>query len=367
MRTQGFFSQKINVSLLAGLLLLLSGCDWFGKKEQKAVVKKQIANQIPLTGDVLISWQENKTEGVPLVTSSSLQVEKEKLLKTNPQLKMMIEAMDERQLDRSLSEGLMNQAIVDRYIEEKEIDKKQDYQAELQEGYKAVERMINTKFFSQALPIQVTDAEVKDFYEKNKNVVPDLLISRGGTEAMGMMFDDEKMANDFLRETKEQKNLQKAAQKMGLTDKVKDFKVVNEQSIGIEAPLREKIVNMKTTPGTELLKVDDKFWVVYTSKKNEPKYRPLGQVKDNIKQFLEKEKRSEKFDEEMTKLKKEYKVVVNEAYFKSEEPAEVTANQQKESRMTGQPMQKRVAENKTKTTNESKQKKQLAANGTQVI
>ncbi len=338
MKAQDNFSKKDNINFVAViLLLLLPGCDWFGKKETKSVAKKQAAEQIPLTGDTLVSWEQNKTEGIPLVTTDSLKMEKDKLLKTNPQLKAMIALMDEKQqfdLDRNLSEGLMNQAIVDRYVQERGIDKNPDYQAELEEGYKAIERMINTKFFAQAFPVQVADAEIRDFYEKNKEVVPNLLISRGGIEAMGVVFDNEKMANEFMRGVKEERDLQKAAQKAGLADKIKDFKLVHAQSIGIEAPLREKIVNMRKIPETELFKIDDKtFWVVRASKKEESKYRPLEQVKGDIKQFLEKEKRTGKFDEEMNRLKGEYKVVVNEGYFKNDkESAEVTAEQQKKSK-----------------------------------
>jgi len=352
MKARGNFSEKNGVNfLVVTLLLLLPGCgNWFGEKKTGSVTEELIVEQIPLTGDVLVSWNMNKADGIPLVTTDSLRVEKDKLLKTNPQLKAMIAFMDEKQLDRNLSEGLMNQAIVDRYVQEHGMDKNSDYQAELKEGYKAVERMINTKYFSQAFPVQVADAEIKEFYEKNREIVPNLLISRGGIETMGVLFDNEKMANEFMASVKEEKDLQKAAQKAGLTDKVKDFKLVHSQSIGIEAPLREKIVSIKRAPSTELFEIDDKtFWVVRASKKEESKYRPLEQVKGDIKQFLEKEKRTGKFDQEMSRLKGEYKVIINDDYFKSEkEPAEVTAEQQKKSKnRTSQPAKQKVADNKS--------------------
>ena len=369
MKAQDNFGGKNNINFVAvTLLLLLPGCDWFTRKETKPVAKEQAVERMPLTGGVLVSWQQNKAEGVPLVTTDSLRMEKDKLLKTNPQLKAMISLMDEKQLDRNLSEGLMNQAIVDRYIQERGMDENPDYKAELEEGYKAIERMINTKFFTQAFPVQIADAEIRDFYEKNKEAVPNLLISRGGIEATGVVFDNEKMANEFMRGVKEERDLQKAAQKAGLADKIKDFKLVHAQSIGIEAPLREKIVNMKKIPATELFKIDDKtFWIVRASKKEESKYRPLEQVKGDIRQFLEKGKRTEKFDEEMNRLKDEYKVVVNEDYFKSDqEPTEVTAEQQKESKnVLQQPAQQKVADNKAQANKEVAQGKQSVNSGPQ--
>jgi len=363
MKAQGNFVEKNNINFLAGaLFLLLPGCsNWFGEKKSESVTEEVTVEQIALTGDVLVSWKKNKTDGVPLITTDSLQVEKDKLLKTNPQLKAMIAFMDEKQLDRNLSEGLMNQAIVDRYVQEHGMDKSADYQAELKEGYKAVERMINTKYFSQAFSVQVTDAEVKEFYEKNKEIVPNLLISRGGIEATGILFGNEKMANEFMASVKEERDLQKAAQKVGLTDKVKDFKLVHAQSIGIEAPLREKIVGIKRVPSIELFKIDDKtFWVVRASKKEESKYRPLGQVKGDIKQFLEKEKRTGRFDQEMSRLKDEYRVVINDDYFKSEKkPSE----QQKKSKNTSsQPARQKTADNKSGVNKRVVQDKQKSVN-----
>jgi len=363
MQAQDNFSKKNSINFLAiTLFLLLPGCgNWFGGKKSESATEELTVEQVSLTGDVLVSWENNKVDGIPLVTTDSLRVEKDKLLETNPQLKAMIAFMDEKQLDRNLSEGLMKQAMVTRFIQEHGINKSSDYQAELKEGYKAVERMIDTKYFSQAFPVQIADAEIKDFYEKNKEVVPNLLISRGGIEAMGVLFDNKKMAHDFMVNVKEEKDLQKAAQKAGLTDKVKDFKLVHSQSIGIEVPLREKIVSIKRVPSIELFEVGDKtFWVVRASKKEEPKYRPLEQVKGDIKQFLEKEKRTGKFDQEMNRLKGEYKVVINDDYFKSEkEPAEVTNEQQKESknRLPQQAKQK-TADSKSGTNKKVVQSKQ---------
>ena len=164
MKAQDDFSKKGTINFAVGaLLLLLPGCDWFGKEETKPKPgeERPATEQAPFTGEVLVSWQG----GVPLITTDSLQVEKDKLLKTNPQLKTMIAFMDEKQLDRNLSEGLTNQATIDKWVKDKKMDASPDYQTELKEGFKAVERMINTKFFTQAFPVEVADAEIKNFYE----------------------------------------------------------------------------------------------------------------------------------------------------------------------------------------------------------
>jgi hypothetical protein len=61
------------------------------------------------------------------------------------------------------------------------------------------------------------------------------------------------------------------------------------------------------------------FWVVSATAKEDSKYRPFEQVKDGIKQELEKNKRGEMFEKEVAKLKEQYNVVINEDYFKGSE------------------------------------------------
>ncbi len=337
----GFFS--------IAALTLLPSCkllEWFKGKpavEAPAMVTTPAVSAEPvLTGDVIVSMQ-----GMPLVTTDSLQAEKEKLIKANPQLKAMMAFMGPEQLDRQLSEGLMNQAIVDKYIADNKMNKSSEYQAELQEGYKAIERMINAKYFSSSFKVAVSAADVKSFYDKNKDVMPNLLISRGGVAALGVQFADEVQANEFAAKVKQNNNdIKKTAQVAGLSEKVKDFKLVHSQSLGIDAALRDKIVGIKTAPRIEVFKISDKaVWVVNATSKQEHKYRPLAQVKNDIQQYLEKEKRAEQYDEQINRLKNEYGVVINEDHFKTEQPG---AGQSGQSAINRQPkMAQKQAAKKT--------------------
>jgi hypothetical protein len=297
-----------------GLLLVLPGCDWFAGKKETAT--KEMATGVESaaapTGEAIVLF-----DGRPAITVDSLKEEKEKLLKSNPQLKMMMAFMDEKQLDRNLAEGLMNQLIVDKYVEDNNIASTADYQSELEEGYRAIKRMINTKYFSQIFPVTISDTDVKKFYDENKDVMPNLLLSKGGVKAMGISFDKEADAQAFTTKVKEKKgDIQAAAKESGSADKVKDFKLVNDQSLGVDEGVRAKITAMKTFPSTEMVKATDgTFWVVVGSGKEEQKYRPYEQVKEDLKQYLEKEKRAERFEQEIDRLKKEYNVAFKEDYF----------------------------------------------------
>lgn len=265
-----------------------------------------------LTGEALITM-----DGSPIVTVDSLHSEKEKLLDANPQLKQMLDYMDPAQLDRNLAEGLMNQVIVDRYIGEQGINKQAAYKKELRDGIKAVERMVNTKFFTQSFEVNISDADVRTFYDKNKDAMPHLIVSRGGVKAMGLSFDNEAAAKEFADSVKAQGNdLQKAAAAQNKGEQVRDFMTVNQQSFGVEPELKNKILAVTSFPSVNVFTLaDGTSWVVVAQGKEATQYRPLDEVKADLKDYLEKEDRAKRFDDEMSKLKARYNVVMKEEFF----------------------------------------------------
>ncbi len=265
-----------------------------------------------LTGESLITM-----DGAPIVTVNSLQSEKEKLLDANPQLKQMLDYMDPAQLDRNLAEGLMNQVIVDRYIGEQGVDQLPAYKKELRDGIKAVERMVNTKFFTQSFEVNISDADVRTFYDANKDAMPHLVVSRGGVRAMGVSFDTEEAARTFADAVKAQKNdIQKAAEAQGKKDQVRDFMTVNQQSFGVDPELKNKIMAITTYPSVNVITLaDGTSWVVVAQSKEATQYRPYEEVKTDLKDYLEKEERAKRFDDEMNKLKARYNVVMKEEFF----------------------------------------------------
>jgi peptidyl-prolyl cis-trans isomerase C len=265
-----------------------------------------------LTGQSLITM-----DGTPIVTVNSLQSEKEKLLDANPQLKQMLDYMDPAQLDRNLAEGLMNQVIVDRYIGEQGIDQMAAYKKELRDGIKAVERMVNTKFFTQSFDVKISDADTRAFYDANKDAMPHLIVSRGGVRAMGVPCANEADARVLADVVKAEKdNIQKAAEMTGKKDQVRDFMTVNQQSFNIEPELKNKIMAITNFPSVNVVTLTDgSAWVVLAQSKEAAQYRPYDEVKDDLKDYLEKEARAKQFDEEMSKLKARYNVKMNEEFF----------------------------------------------------
>lgn len=321
---------SINTVLYASLLCF-PGCtlvdSFLGTSDERARAQKvateerameemtrgiSVLPEEELTGEALITM-----DGTPIVTVNSLQSEKEKLLDANPQLKQMLDYMDPAQLDRNLAEGLMNQVIVDRYIGEQGVDQLPAYKKELRDGIKAVERMVNTKFFTQSFDVNISDADVKAFYESNKDAMPHLVISRGGVRAMGVPFDNAQAAQTFADAVKAQKNdIQKVAEAQGKKDQVRDFMSVNQQSFGVEPELKNKIMAITSYPSVNVITLaDGTAWVVVAQSKDATQYRPYDEVKADLKDYLEKEDRAKRFDAEMSKLKSQYNVVMKEEFF----------------------------------------------------
>jgi hypothetical protein len=322
--------KKILIGGVIASLTFLPSCallDMFkGKSESTAsssVERSVEDNQNMMTGEVIVTMN-----GKPIITSDVIAVEKENVMKSKPEFRAALSFMDPKILDRNLTEGLISQAVVDEYVVEQGLDKTVDYQKELADIMKNMKRILNAKFFSQKFAISVSDAEVSKFYEANKNAIPELMVSQGGVVASGIQFDSESTAKEFMVKVRaSNNNFARAAQQEGITNTIKDFKIVNAQSIGIDPQLRDKIVAIKTVPSVDLITANGSVWVVNAVSKEEPKYVPFEQVKANIKQLLENNKRGELFEIEINKLRDKYGIVINEDYFKGGSVGEEVAEE----------------------------------------
>lgn len=323
------------------LLLLLPGCTLFVDKEDKTerepVERKElekaavevltdgisVIDKDELTGEVFITLN-----GKPVVTSDNVARDRETLLEANPQVKQILPFLPPEQLkqiDRSIAEGLKNQAIMDQYISDHGIDKTAAYQKEMRQGIRGIERMVNIKFFSKNLEVNVTDAEIRKFYDDNKDLMPELMVSRGGTKAMGIPFDSQEAARTFAEQISAENDLQKAAQAQNISDRVRDFGVVNQQSMIPEAAVKNAILGVNRFPSTQVVPVNDKnVWVITASEKENVSYQPFEEVKTGLKSYLEKVAFDKKFAEEMERLGTLYNVEIKADFLKASPEEEMT-------------------------------------------
>lgn len=319
-------NKKIQKKILVGgvfvTLSFLPGCalfDWFKGSGGETVTESRPVEAI--TGEVLVTMK-----GMPIISTHTLEREKEKFLKANPQMRQALAFMDPKAFDRDFLEGLIGQKIADEYVATQGINQTEGYKTELKELCEAMEHMLNTRYFNEIKKVTISDAEVKAFYEDNKDKLRGVMTSPGGIMAAGIEFTDGAAARAFIARAKSAPGgFKKVAQDDGLNAKIKDFKLVNSQSIGLDEPLRDKIVGIKTLPSIEMFEVNGKFWVINAVSKEEPKYVPFEQIKAKLQQELEINKRVELLQKEIDVLRKEFAIEVLEDYFKQSGQEEMSA------------------------------------------
>jgi hypothetical protein len=253
--------------------------------------------------------------GKPVISSKSLDRDFDQLLAENPQLQQVLPLMPDAK--QNFMQGMVSQIVVDKYVEDNGLDKSDDYKKEYDRLKVSVKRMLNAKYFDKDNTVDIADADIEKFYNERKDTTADFVMSRGGVKAMGVPFAKEDAARAFMGKAKG-KDFAKVAKEHGLAGKMRDFKMVNEQSVGMDNAIKNRIVAMKQCPCLEMVKGDDKmFWIVSASEKQNVVYRPLEQVKSGIKQYLENERRMASRDKKINGLKEQYKVAVNTNYFEA--------------------------------------------------
>ena len=324
------FSKNNGISILMlSSLLLLPSCgliDWikdkFGGGDE--ATSEQMGGNYGVarsdSSDVLAT-----IGGKPLITKDMLDVEKQRLIESNPQLQAMIALMDEKQLDRNLLDGLASREVIRKYIKDNRVQQSDKYKKDFETVLNQVRDALNTRYFMEAFTEQANDTEVQAYYDENKDTMPNLLISRGGIQAKGVSFKDRQGAKEFATKVKAAKNdIDKAAKDASITDRVKDWRLVNDESIGLEDELKTRIGAIKSFPRVEVVKVGSEYWTIAASRREDAKYRPLEQVKAELKQAIEKEKTMKRFEQEVARLKDEYQIRINETFF-AEAPSDNAA------------------------------------------
>ena len=315
----------MQVSSLA-LVLLLSGCNWFGGKKEGAAQADQAGAKEVISGDVVIATMGGK----PVLTVKEFEERFEQLLAGQPQLRAMLQYMPDLKVD--VAKSLVSQSVIDKFIEEIGLDKQAEYKNDLEQARNQAQKIVNVKHFRNACVKPVTASDVKKYYDEHKDEHQELLLSRGGIPAVGLSFDKDADAKAFLAKVtgKNAEEFKKISEADKLGAKVRNFGFVNAQSIGIDAALRDKIVAFKKS-ATEVIKLNDKtFWVIHVGAKEETKYRPFDEVKAGLEKFLANRKMEEAMEQKLDELKAKYDVKINEEILKPKtaEPAKTAAADQ---------------------------------------
>lgn len=303
--------KSLYIVLALSPLLLLSGCKP-GKDEQKESKKgRTVAN----TADWVVKIGDNV-----VVSGDEFKGEFNALLEEKPQIKSMLPLMPN--LEKDFARGLGNQEVVARFVEDRKIDQSPEYIARRAKMEKAITQILNAEFFAQEFKTaELTEADVKKFYDENKDTMQGIKISQGGVNCVGVAFEKKSEADAFLAKAKaagKGLKLEKLAKDVGMGSKVRDFKLVHEQSFGMDPVLRTKVLSMDA-PAVGVVALNDKsFYVVQTTSKEATKYRSFAEIKDDLKNIAEQTEKGKQLQAELEKLTKEYGLEINETFFAKE-------------------------------------------------
>lgn len=316
------------IGAMAISLLVTAGCKWSSSEkccdhDTAAVCIGGVEH--PNDNSQVIATMNNEA----IITKDSLEKEYQQLLQDQPQIQQMLPLLGGKEgLEERLITALADRNVLRQWIADNKIDVQDEYQNERSRAVSTVTDMLNMKWFNKQNQVEVAEKQVREFYDQNKTVMPELLVSQGGVKAMGVKFETKADADAFVKKAKEKKNdLHAAAKEAGIAaDKVEDFRLVHAQSIGIAPALRDKIVSIGRCPALEVFKVDDKaFWVVKASAKEDPVYREYAQIKDQLKRYLEEREREKVVTAQMDKLKQQYNVKIERPAAKAQQVAVVDA------------------------------------------
>ncbi len=304
-----------HITLLLAPLLLLSGCLSTDQKKEDIVVSGEMdsaARNVDDGSPVLM-----RINGRPVLTVKSIDADFERLVEENPQFKQVLPFMPDAKMN--FFKGMVSQQIIDEYIRRNGIDTSPEYQREFAKTVDQVKHMMNMNYFSERHPAEVSETEVRKFYDENKDKIPDLIQSQGGVKAEGVSFNNEDDAKAFLAKVKEASaSFEKVAADAGYASHYNDFKLVNAQSMQIDPALKAKLMKITSLPSVELVNVGNEWWVVRAESKVEPTYVSFDQVKPMLQEHLKKQKQMETFEKVIDTYKDTYGVEIDDSPLKTD-------------------------------------------------
>ncbi|HEX2978315.1 MAG TPA: peptidylprolyl isomerase [Candidatus Babeliales bacterium] len=290
------------------ILVVLPQCDFFGSKNEERSESSAAVDQMPAgSGEVLLS-----IDGKPRITVDRFENYVSTVLEAQPQLKQLIALMPDAEME--LFKSMANEEMLQAWLAKSGIDQKDAYKKDLQMIVDFGKRQLAVKYFQEAHPVNVSEAEVRKYYDENKKTIPELMMNRGGVAAQIATFDKPSDAQAFLAKVKEGKaDFEQAAREA--KGNVKSFQEINEMSFDVDPVVREKINGMKKFPAIEMASGKDKTWVIKATAKKDAQYVPFDQIKPRIEAFLQQQKMGELFNKELESLRNEFKIVENKDYF----------------------------------------------------
>lgn len=303
-------------SALGLALILLSGCGEFGKKkEAPAATSKEAEKSSGLTLCTI--------DGKPAISEADFLTNLNQMLQSNPYFRgATVESLPKELLRRFLDQ-LTSQKLIENFSIKNNIEKDAEFIKAYEETEKLLRRSLMVQIFEKKIydGIKVADGDISKYYAENKDRFVKVA---GGVLAMGISFDSDAKATEFLAKAKGNVEGFEKLAKAEKAGKFKDFNRVNKESKGFQydvvpAPVKETVLGMTKLPGVEKIKAGKEFWVVKAWDKKDTTLFEMSEVKTHIESMIKNNQFKDALEKRVKELKDDFKVVVNEEYFKEKQ------------------------------------------------
>ena len=295
------------LSLLS--LVALSGC-WKG---DSCCSKTEEVSAIASDDDstVLLSIGDSAK-----ITVNSLDADLNELAEMDQQAKMMLTFDPEGTKERMFKEQ-KRMAVVEEWAVRNGVREDAEYKKKQSRIISHVQKQLDFEQFLKEHEVDVTDADVRKYYDENKDQDYRIVVSQAGVKTQAVEFDTKEAADKFAEELKKAgaKDIEKLAKGKKLF--ARSFGNINDSSYA-DKEIKDAVLKLKKFPTVVVIGINDKkkYWVVAALAKEKAKYQDFDKIKDSLKQAIKPKKIGEMLEVKLPEYSAEFKVVENEGYFK---------------------------------------------------
>jgi hypothetical protein len=290
-------------------LVALSGC-WGGRKEEVSFEIPAIAAD----DDSVVLLSVN---GSPKITVNSLEADLNEIAEMDQQAKMML-MFDPEGIKEHMFKEQKRMAIVEEWAASTGARESEEYKNKKARFLSMIQKQLDFELFLKDHPVEVTDADVRDYYDKNKDQDYRIVVAQAGVDTQAVEFSSKSTADEFATEIKKAGigNIEKLANSKDKKLFVRKLGKINDTSYA-DKEIKDAVLKLKKVPSIFVVASDDsnKYWVVAALSKEKAKYQEFDKVKDTLKQMLMPKKVTEMLEVKVPEYAAEFEVVENDTYF----------------------------------------------------
>lgn len=218
----------------------------------------------------------------------------------------------------SIIEMQVNNAVVQKYVADQKWDQSQEYQNNVRRLHEEIDRNLANLELQKRIAAELTpaDKDIETYYMEKRATHPYMkyepfAVKPEGIQAVAVKAKDEAQAKTLVASAK-RRSLKQAAAEIGA--KADDLGIVTLQSTKPDRMVVMKIMAAQKFPTVDMVKSGDAWWVYESSAKKDAEFAPFAKVKDQVRELMMNELFNQRYQDQMKKLKEQYKVEVDPAF-----------------------------------------------------